>query len=199
MKDYSNVNETIRERIKEINILKNNDEKLAKKKESDLIKDLSYLVYAALKYNKDSQSREDLYQEGMLGLVKAIQTYNTNTTFHFVRYAMWWIKSKVMRAMKKNKIINDNKYVIQYDFEENFIIDYNNPETQMINMQTRHIITNALDEISEKQKYIINSYYGIGNDDNRSIRELGKELDIGRESLRRQKNVALEKLKELVG
>ena len=61
---------------------------------------LRLVVMAAKKYNlHTSLSFEDLIQEGNMGLVRAVDTYDVSKGFRFSTYAMYWIKQSISRAM----------------------------------------------------------------------------------------------------
>lgn len=45
---------------------------------------------------------EDLYQEGCLGLLKAIDRFDPEKGFKFSTYATWWIKQAIKRALADN-------------------------------------------------------------------------------------------------
>lgn len=42
---------------------------------------------------------DDLFQEGMVGLLRATQTYDPDRGFRFKTYASWWIDQKMQRAI----------------------------------------------------------------------------------------------------
>jgi len=42
---------------------------------------------------------EDVFQEGVLGLMKAVDRYDSNRGFRFKTYATWWIEQAVSRAI----------------------------------------------------------------------------------------------------
>jgi RNA polymerase primary sigma factor len=44
-------------------------------------------------------SRDDLYQEGMIGLLKATNLYDPDRGFRFKSYATWWIEQYISRAI----------------------------------------------------------------------------------------------------
>ena len=61
---------------------------------------LRLVVMAAKKYNlHTSLPFEDLIQEGNMGLMRAVDTYDVSKGFRFSTYAMYWIKQAISRAM----------------------------------------------------------------------------------------------------
>jgi RNA polymerase primary sigma factor len=64
---------------------------------------LRLVVMAAKKYNlHTSIPFEDLIQEGNIGLMRAVDTYDANKGFRFSTYAMHWIKQAISRAISNN-------------------------------------------------------------------------------------------------
>lgn len=55
------------------------------------------------KYKKSCQSLEidDLFQAGVIGLLKALDNFDLNLDYTFSTYAVWWIKSIIGRTIKK--------------------------------------------------------------------------------------------------
>lgn len=46
-------------------------------------------------------SHDDLLQEGFLGLMRAAQTFDPSRGVKFATYAVWWVKSFLQRAVKR--------------------------------------------------------------------------------------------------
>lgn len=74
------------------------------------------------KYNIYGLDIADLYQEGLLGLFTAIETYNKEKDILFYTYASVCIKSYIMTAIRKtfrnkNKILN-NSYSLDLLYDE---------------------------------------------------------------------------------
>ncbi len=200
--DYSKVNDEIRAQIQTINKLKSENLCESKRLEDKLIISLNYLVYSVMRRYRKHGNYEDLYQEGMIGLIKAVQNYNANTSFHFTRYALWWIKARINRTVRKMSVVSrsltDNKYLIQYDFHENDMIDYNNPEQNVISSEQERIISTEIEKLTDNQKYIINYHYGLKDQEQISMREIGSDLKMTRADLRRTERIILNKLKTAV-
>lgn len=200
MKDYNNTNENIRLKIKEIKGVKKTDPSLAKRMEDELIISLAYLVHSVVYRYKRFDNYEDLYQEGMIGLIKAVQQYNSDTSFHFTRYAMWWIKARVVRSIKKLNLItvsgDDNmRYFMQYDIKENDMIEDNDPEKNAILSEEINNLNCVISSLPEKHQQIIKMRYGLSNTKEHNLQDLGDKLDMTREGVRQLEHRILNKLK----
>jgi RNA polymerase sigma factor (sigma-70 family) len=74
---------------KEIKLLKN-----------ELVQaNLRLVISLAKKYNHSDLTLPDLIQEGNLGLMRAVDTYDYRRGHRFITYAIWWIKQSMMRAL----------------------------------------------------------------------------------------------------
>lgn len=71
-----------------------------KAKEKLVSANLRLVVMAAKQYRmKTPLSFEDLIQEGNMGLMRAVDTFDISRGFRFSTYAMHWIKQSISRAM----------------------------------------------------------------------------------------------------
>lgn len=200
MKDYKNTNENIRLKIKEIKETKKTNPVLAKRMEDELIIALAYLVHSVVYRYKRFDNYEDLYQEGMIGLIKAVQQYNSDTSFHFTRYAMWWIKARVVRSIKKLNLITvsgdeNMRYFMQYDIKDNDIIEENDPEKNAILTEEINNLQSVINALPEKHQQIIKMRYGLNNTKQHNLQDLGDKLDMTREGIRQLEHRILSKLK----
>lgn len=182
MKKYDNINNKIREKIKKIRKIKDKNQKHGKELEDELIMSLSYLVRSVIIKYKRFDNYEDLYQEGMIGLMKAVQQYDTSTTFHFVRYAMWWIKSRIMRSIKKlTTLDNENMEQLAYLINNAETTSKIDPEKEAIKIENTNKLHVALGSLSEYEKKIISSRYELDHIQDEDMPRLpyknGKQLE----------------------
>lgn len=76
--------------------IKQGDE-LAKEK---LIKaNLRFVITVAKQYQGRGLSLEDLIAEGNTGLIRAIDHFDETKGFHFISYAVWWIRQAITKAI----------------------------------------------------------------------------------------------------
>ncbi len=60
------------------------------------------VVSVARQFNNPHLEVEDLIQEGMIGLVTAIERFDPERGFRFSTYATYWIRQRVLRALDRN-------------------------------------------------------------------------------------------------
>jgi RNA polymerase primary sigma factor len=63
---------------------------------------LRFVVVLARKYAYAGVPVEDLIDEGCIGLIHAIKRYDPEKGYHFLSYAVWWIKQAMMKAIAQN-------------------------------------------------------------------------------------------------
>lgn len=101
--------------IKNFPVLNRTEERqLAKKarkgneeaKQKLILSNLKFVVIVAKKYLNSGIPLIDLISEGNLGLIKAIDSFDERKGFHFISYAVHWIKQSIIKAIaEKSKIV----------------------------------------------------------------------------------------------
>ncbi|MFP4521993.1 MAG: RNA polymerase sigma factor RpoD/SigA, partial [Fibrobacterota bacterium] len=72
------------------------------------------VVSVAKKYSRKKEDLGDLIQEGNLGLIRAIETYDYKKGFKFSTYATWWIKQSITRSItERSKLIRIPSNIVE--------------------------------------------------------------------------------------
>ncbi len=94
--------------IKKISLLTNDEEtQLATKaaagdkaaRDKLLTSNMRFVIKIASQYLNKGLEYEDLISEGYLGLIKALDHFDVSKGYHFISYAVWWIRQSIMKAI----------------------------------------------------------------------------------------------------
>jgi RNA polymerase primary sigma factor len=67
---------------------------------------LRFVVNVAKKYQGQGLPLSDLISEGNIGLLNAIERYDVDKGYHFISYAVWWIRQAILKAIcEKSRMI----------------------------------------------------------------------------------------------
>ena len=67
---------------------------------------LRFVVNVAKKYQNQGLPLSDLISEGNIGLMNAIERFDVEKGFHFISYAVWWIRQAILKAIcEKSRMI----------------------------------------------------------------------------------------------
>ena len=67
---------------------------------------LRFVVNVAKKFRNKGLPMADLINEGNIGLINAIEKYDVSRGYHFISYAVWWIRQSILKAIgEKSKMI----------------------------------------------------------------------------------------------
>ncbi|MDR1893464.1 MAG: RNA polymerase sigma factor RpoD/SigA [Spirochaetales bacterium] len=60
---------------------------------------LRFVVNVAKKYQNQGLPLADLISEGNIGLINALEKYDPEKGYHFISYAVWWIRQSILKAI----------------------------------------------------------------------------------------------------
>ncbi|MDR1900141.1 MAG: RNA polymerase sigma factor RpoD/SigA [Treponema sp.] len=111
---------------------------------------LRFVVNVAKKYQGQGLPLPDLISEGNIGLINAIERYDVEKGYHFISYAVWWIRQAILKAIcEKARMIrlplNRANELVQIEKARKVVQERENTETEiheiarLLNMDAEHV------------------------------------------------------------
>ena len=60
---------------------------------------LRFVINVAKKYQGQGLPLADLISEGNIGLISAVDRYDVSRGYHFISYAVWWVRQAILKAI----------------------------------------------------------------------------------------------------
>ncbi|MEK3645733.1 MULTISPECIES: RNA polymerase sporulation sigma factor SigK [unclassified Aeribacillus] len=165
---------------------------------------LRLVAHIVKKFENTGEDSEDLISIGTIGLIKAIESYSENKGTKLATYAARCIENEILmhlRSLKKTKKDVSLHDPIGQDKEGNEIslIDVLKSENEdiidtiQLNMELEKI-KKYLSVLDEREKEVIIGRFGLNTQQEKTQREIAKELGISRSYVSRIEKRALMKM-----
>ena len=187
-------------------MMKSGDEEARQKL---ILHNLRLVSHIVRKYYSNNKNQEDLVSIGTIGLVKAVDTYNTDNGTRFATYASKCIQNEILmsfRAEKKHSSDVSINETIDVDRDGNPLayIDVISSDENVSEETERKIMSErALKCIKTvltlRERQIIIMRYGLCGTQELTQREIAEKLGISRSYVSRIEKSALEKLRSALG
>ncbi|MBQ8262121.1 MAG: RNA polymerase sporulation sigma factor SigK [Lachnospiraceae bacterium] len=199
---------TAPEESKYLEELKGKDKEAAKEAKRILIeRNLRLVAHIAKKYQVAEEDTEDLISVGTIGLIKAIDSYDTEKGNKLVTYAARCIDNELLMLMRGRKKFSQEVSLyepIGTDKEGNEIhlldICQQEQEDACLKMETQEAVSrikmcmNAV--LDERERQILTLRFGLAGGEELTQREIGRMLGISRSYVSRIEKKGLEKLRD---
>ncbi|MBN2754391.1 MAG: sigma-70 family RNA polymerase sigma factor [Candidatus Goldbacteria bacterium] len=144
----------------------------------------------ASKYCHYGVGFDDLYQEGVMGIMEAAKRFDETKGAKFSTYATYFVKGSILDYLKKEKSIN----IIDMDIYENENIEFYRVESESPQEKEEEYIKTAFvipDDFPEAEKAVLELSLVEG----KPFKEIARVLGISRERVRQLKQKGLRRLK----
>jgi RNA polymerase primary sigma factor len=97
---------------------------------------LRFVVNVAKKYQGQGLPLSDLISEGNIGLLQAVDRFDSEKGYHFISYAVWWIRQAILKAIcEKSRMIrlplNRVNELVQIEKARKVVQEHNNAEAEI--------------------------------------------------------------------
>lgn len=167
---------------------------------------LRLVAHIVRKYYSGQDCAEDLISIGTIGLIKAIDSFDTTKGARFATYSAKCIQNEILmyfRARKKNSYEVSINETIDTDRDGNPLtyIDVIRVEDTIAEdidrkIKTRRALEYIRDKLDEREKQVMILRYGLGESAPVTQREVAEKLGISRSYISRIEKGALEKISE---
>ena len=202
-------------KAKERRLLKKCKKGNLKAKNEILEANLRFVFDIAKHYTGRGVPISELISDGNMGLLRAIEKFDESKDVKFISYAVWWIRQAMLESIKKRNTINfveiepntdndssiDKKLIEDDEDDVSFNNDFSNEndeKSREVTENQRNIITSLIDTLSDRERDIVENYYGINDKKELTLTDIGKKYNLSSERVRQIKLNAIRKLRSKI-
>ena len=166
---------------------------------------LRLVVYIAKKFENTGVGIEELISIGTVGLMKAIGTFSPTKNIKLATYASRCIENEILMFIRKNnaqrrEVSIDEPLNVDYDGNELLLSDILGSEADQIcrgmeEKEERMIVRRAVDQLSEREKTIIELRFGLKGGAELTQKEVADLLGISQSYISRLEKKIIAKMK----
>ena len=168
---------------------------------------LRLVVYIAKKFDNTGVGVEDLISIGTIGLIKAINTFNTGKNIKLATYASRCIENEILMYLRRNsktrmEVSIDEPLNVDWDGNELLLSDILGTDEDVIyrDMETEveyKLLFRAIAKLSDREQTIVNLRYGLNRGDGKekTQKEVADILGISQSYTSRLEKKIMKRLK----
>ncbi len=187
-----------------LSLLQTDNREIAKK---NLVEhNLRLVVYVSRKFENTGIGLEDLVSIGSIGLIKAINTFNTDKNIKLATYASRCIENEILMFLRKihhqkTEISLNEPLNTDWDGNELLLSDILGTDAEEVykNIEDsvdRELLMDSVKKLSEREQEILRLRFGLYGKDEKTQKEVADMLGISQSYISRLEKRIIEKLKK---
>jgi len=167
---------------------------------------LRLVVYIARKFENTGINIEDLISIGTIGLIKAVNTFDTDRKIKLATYASRCIENEILMYLRRNnktktEISFDEPLNTDWDGNELLLSDVLGTEVDIITKNLdaavdKELLINALSELKDREKQIMELRFGLIGKESKTQKDVADMLGISQSYISRLEKKIIKRLKK---
>ena len=169
---------------------------------------LRLVVYIAKKFDNTGVGVEDLISIGTIGLIKAINTFNTGKNIKLATYASRCIENEILMYLRRNsktkmEVSIDEPLNVDWDGNELLLSDILGTDEDVISRRLEDeveisLLSKAIRKLSPREQTIIRLRFGLGKENaaEKTQKEVADLLGISQSYISRLEKRIMKRLKK---
>lgn len=169
-------------------------------------RNLRLVVYIARKFENTGINIEDLISIGTIGLIKAVNTFDTEKKIKLATYASRCIENEILMYLRRNNKIRsevsfDEPLNIDWDGNELLLSDVLGTEEDVIyrNIEDevdRKLLVNALSKLNDRERKIMELRFGLTGEEEKTQKDVADLLGISQSYISRLEKRIIKRLRK---
>lgn len=169
-------------------------------------RNLRLVVYIARKFENTGINIEDLISIGTIGLIKSVNTFNTDKNIKLATYASRCIENEILMFLRKNnstksEISIDEPLNTDWDGNELLLSDILGTDNDSVDKNIeeevdRQLLGIAMKKLTPREKEIMNLRFGLGNYEEKTQKEVADLLGISQSYISRLEKRIISRLRK---
>lgn len=166
---------------------------------------LRLVAHIAKKYNNTNIDSDDLISIGTIGLIKGINSFNTEKNIKLATYTARCIENEILMFLRSNKKRNSEVFLnepVGKDKDDNVVtlqeileVNEKNVEDEVdLKLKVKNLYQKIKTVLKNREKTIIELRFGLSGDKPKTQKEISEMLDISRSYVSRIETKAIGKL-----
>ncbi len=169
-------------------------------------RNLRLVVYIARKFENTGINIEDLVSIGTIGLIKAVNTFDTEKKIKLATYASRCIENEILMFLRRN-----NKVRVEVSFDEPLNVDWDGNELLLSDVLgtegdtiyrdieeevDRTLLYGALDKLTDRERRIMELRFGLAGEKEMTQKDVADLLGISQSYISRLEKRIIKRLRK---